>query len=188
MAAAAEPAFAQGIEVGVKAGMTSATISPKGIPGLDPGARIGGLAGGWISFGGDLFRLQPEVFWIRRRFESPVQPTGKIAFTADAIDLPVLLVARFRSGEKARPSLFAGPFFSFISDVTQTFNGVKTDLTPQIKATDSGVTFGFGVDVAAGRGAMVVDTRLAIGLRDISEPAATRIYTRAFMASIGYRF
>lgn len=188
LTATVESAFAQGVEVGIKGGMTSATVTTKGISGFDPGARIGGLFGGWVSFGGDLLRIQPELFWIRRRFASPVQPTGKIAFTADAVDLPVLVVARFRSGEKARPSLFAGPFVSFISNATQTFAGVKTDLDAQIKSSDAGVTFGFGVDVGAGRGALVIDTRFAVGLRDISEPAETRIATRAFMASFGYRF
>lgn len=175
------------VEAGVKAGITYANLSISGLPGFDPEAGVGMLAGGWVSAGRERVRLQAEVLFAPRRF-SAASPVGDIEVSSRAIDVPVLVVGRFRQAGRIRPLLFAGPYVSFISRVTQTIASTETDIDDDIKDVDTGAVLGFGVEVEAGRGAMVIDARYAFGMRDLSEAAESTFKSRSLMLSFGYRF
>jgi Outer membrane protein beta-barrel domain len=183
----AASASAQGVEGGLKAGITSATLSVTGLPGFDPDANVGMLAGGWVSGGKESVRVQAEVLFTSRRFSS-ASPFGDIDVSSSAVDVPVLVVGRWRQGSRTRPLLLAGPYVAFIVKSTQTVGATKTDIGDQIKGTDLGALLGLGVEIAARRGAVVLETRFAVGLRDLSEASETTFKSRTVMVSFGYRF
>lgn len=187
IAAATVPAFAQTVEGGVRIGVTSNTIAVSGLPGFEPQADMGLLGGGWISFGRERVRVQTELNFATMRF-SLASPVGTIGVSSRAVDVPVLVVGRWRSASRTRPFAFGGPYFRFLSGVTQSLNSVETDISDQIKNTDAGAVVGGGVEIGAGKGAVVLDARFTFGLRDVSEAAETTFKPRVFMASFGYRF
>jgi len=186
-AGSAAPARAQGVEGGVKGGITSSTLSVTGLPGFEPESKVGALGGAWLSAGRDTVRLQVELLFATRKFSAP-SPGGDIEVSSRGVDVPVLGVMRWRPEQRARPLLFAGPYVTFISSPKQAVGGVETDLDSEIKNADVGAVFGLGVEVRAGRGAIVLDTRFAFGFRDLSESSDTTFKSRTVMASIGYRF
>jgi hypothetical protein len=178
---------ARGVEFGVKAGITSATLSVSGLPGFEPDAGIGMLGGAWVSAGRDTLRLQMELTFGTRRFSS-ASPIGDIKVSSRALDVPVFVVGRWRPNSRTRPLLFAGPYVSFISGSTQTIGSTRADIDDQIKGADAGVAIGAGLEIGAGRGAAVLDVRYALGMRDLSEASETTFKSRALMVSFGYRF
>ncbi len=185
--AGAQPLRAQEVSVGVKVGVTSATLSVTGLGGFDPQRGTGVLAGGFVSVGGKMVRVQPEVFVTTRNF-SAASAIGQIDVASRTVDVPVLFVARLRQDGRVHPMLLAGPFLSVISKSTQTVDGVETDIKPQLTDTDMGAVFGLGMEIAAPRGALVVDVRYALGFKDLSVSSETTFKSRTLMASFGYRF
>lgn len=183
----AASASAQGVEGGIKAGITSATLSVTGLPEFEPEASVGMLVGGWVSGGKENVRIQAEVMFTTRRFSS-ASPVGDIDVSARAMDVPVLVVGRWRQGSRTRPLLFGGPYVAFIAKATQTIGSTKTDIGDDIKGADVGALLGLGVEIGAGRGAVVLETRFTFGFRDLSEASETTFKSRALMASFGYRF
>lgn len=180
-------ATAQGVEGGLKAGITASTLSVTGLPGFEPAADAGLLLGGWVSGGGDRLRIQVEVLATTRRF-TLASPFGNIAVSSRVVDVPVLVVGRWRAGSRTRPLLFAGPSLAFIAGVTQTVGATTTDIDDQIKGADVGAVAGAGVEIAARRGAVVLETRVSLGFRDLSEASETTFKSRTAMVSVGYRF
>ena len=187
LAAGAASAVAQGIEGGLKLGITSSKVSATGLEGFDPDASIGVLAGGWVSVGRDRVRLQPELLVTTRRFSSP-SPEGTVDVSSRVVDVPILLLSRWRTDQRTRPLLFGGPYFAFIGKTTQTIGGVESDLDSLLTGADAGVLLGAGVEVGARRGAVVLETRVTIGLRNLSEADEVTFKSRTVMASFGYRF
>ncbi len=183
----AAPAAAQTVEGGVKAGVTAATSSLSGLEGFVPGTDVGMLVGGWVCFGRDSLRVQTEVNFASLRF-SLASPVGDIGVSSRAVDVPVLVVGRWRPESRTRPFAFGGPYVRFISGVTQSLNSIETDNSEQIKNTDAGVVFGGGIEIGAGKGAVVLDARFTFGFRDLSEASETTFKSRVFVASFGYRF
>lgn len=185
--AGASPAAAQGVEGGVKAGITSATLSITGLEGFESSANVGMLAGAWVSVGNKNLRLQPELIFTTRRL-TLASPFGDIGVSSRTVDVPVLVVGRWRADARTRPLLFAGPSFAFISGVTQAMGSTETDISDQIKNVDAGIVIGGGAEIGVRRGAIVLDARFSLGLRDLSEASETTFKSRTVMASFGYRF
>ena len=104
------------------------------------------------------------------------------------VDVPILVVSRWRTDQRTRPLLFGGPYLSLIAKSTQTLGGVESNLSSLLKETDAGVAFGGGLEIAARRGAVVLDTRVAMGLRNLSEMDEVTLKARTVMVSFGYRF
>jgi hypothetical protein len=187
LTAGAACAFAQQVEGGLKVGITSSTVSATGLEGFDSDAGIGVLAGGWVSVGRERVRLQPELLVTTRRFSTP-SPEGTVDVSSRLVEVPVLLLSRWRTDQRTRPLLFGGPYFAFIGKATQTIGGVESDLDAQLKGADAGVLLGGGIEVGAHRGAIVLETRVTIGLRNLSEIDDVTFKSRTVMASFGYRF
>jgi hypothetical protein len=175
------------VEGGVKAGVTTANLSVSGLPGFEPESGTGAMGGGWISFGRDRVRVQTELTFGTRRFSSP-SPIGDIEVSARVVEIPVLILGRWRPGARTRPQLFGGPSFGLLSRVTQTVGSTETDIDDEIRDTDIGFVFGGGVEIGAGRGAVVIDARYTHGLRDVSESSVTSFKLRTWAFSFGYRF
>jgi hypothetical protein len=181
-------AAAQDVRVGVKGGVVSATLKTEGFEGLDPEAGAGGAVGGFIDFGAArVVGFRPEVLVTWRRFTlSDVAEDRRTGSTA--VEVPLLLCLRTSNASGARGVFFVGPQLSFVTDVWQEVEGTRIDLDEAIKGSDTGITFGGGVDVPAGRGAFVLDARVIIGLRNLWEEAGATVKSRAFAAMLGYRF
>jgi hypothetical protein len=175
------------VEGGVKVGIVAATLSVDGLPGLEPNAGVGAQAGGWVSTGRDAIRVQAEVNVGVRRF-TLTSAAGDIEVSSRIVELPVLVVGRWRPDARVRPLLLGGVSIGFVSNVTQTFGSTETDIDDQIEDVDAALVIGGGLQVAAGSKAIVVDARYAFGLRDLSESGDTVFKSRTFVASFGYRF
>jgi hypothetical protein len=148
---------------------------------------VSGQIGAWMSAGRDMLRVQVELNVGLRRF-SLASSAGDIDVSSRLIELPVLLVGRFRPGARVRPLAFGGAYAGFLSNVSQTFGSTRTDIDDQIEDVDGGVLLGGGLQVAAGSKAIVIDARYAVGLRDLSESSTTTFKSRTFVASVGLRF
>jgi hypothetical protein len=175
------------LEAGVKLGVTSSDLSVTGLPGFAPDAGIGAAGGGWVSVGRESVRFQTEITYGGRRFSSP-SPAGDIEVSARVIEVAVLVVGRWRSTTRTRPMLYGGPSFGFLSSVTQTVGSARTNIDSDIKDVDIGAVGGGGLEISAGRGAVVLDARYTHGFRDVSESTVTSFKLRTFMMSFGYRF
>jgi hypothetical protein len=57
-----------------------------------------------------------------------------------------------------------------------------------IKDVDAAAVFGGAIGWDAGRGALVLDVRVAIGARNLAETAGRDLKSRAFTALVGFRF
>lgn len=183
----AVPSSAQTVTAGLKLGLTSSTVAVEGVPGLETSARRGVQGGGWITIGGGTIRLQPELLISNRKFVGET-PGGEVSISSRVIDVPVLLSVRGNSGGKVHPTFAAGPYLSFISSTTQTFGGVETNIDDQLKGTDAGAMIGAGLEVDVTRGALVVDVRYVLGLRNIATTDGVTYKSRSWLASVGYRF
>lgn len=180
-------AAAQEVSAGIRIGVTSATVSVEGLTGFEPEARTGVQGGVWLTLGGRTVRLQPELIVSTRKFLGGT-PAGDVSVKSTVIEVPVLLAARGNADGKVHPLLLVGPSLSFIRNPTQTFGGVETNIDDQLKGTDAGLVIGGGLEVDVTRGALVFDVRYVFGLKNIATAADTTFKTRAWLASVGYRF
>ena len=122
-----------------------------------------------------------------RRFTATTAVTS-FSVTTIGVEVPLLVHLRVPSARRWQATLFAGPQVGFIPSVTQEVDGTRTDIADDIRDVDLGVVVGGGIEVLAGRGAVVLDARVSVGLRDVSASASPAFRSRAFLALIGYRF
>ena len=180
-------AAAQGV-FGIKGGVVFGDVSTSGVGEFETdanaGAVIGGFAGVTVA---PHIRLQAEVLFSNRRF-SAADPTIDAKVRSRSTEVPLLIVVQGRGGQRVRPMVYAGPQFSFISTVKQTVSGIETDMSDRIKNTDAGVTAGGGLEIANDRGAILIDVRVNVGLRNLNEDTEPSVKSRAFMMLVGYRF
>lgn len=187
-AASSAPAFAQSMSFGVKAGFISATVKTTGTGSFEPEAEISAAGGAFVAWQvAPHLRIQPEVLIATRRFSLKNSPAG-ISVRSSGFEVPVLVQVPFAGSARIKPVLFAGPQFSRISKVEQTVFGVESDISHRIKGLDVGLAVGGGVEIDAGRGALVIELRGVVGTRQLSEDRMPEIKARAFMMLAGYRF
>ena len=180
-------AAAQGV-FGIKGGLVFGDVSTSGIGEFETdanaGAVIGGFAGVTVT---PHIRLQAEVLFSNRRF-SAADPTIDAKVRSRGTEFPLLIVVQGRDSQRVRPMVYAGPQFSIISTVKQTVSGIETDMSDRIKNTDAGVTAGGGLEIVNARGAVVIDLRVNVGLRNLNEDTEPSVKSRAFLMLVGYRF
>jgi len=184
----AGPAAAQGVDGGLKGGIVAGRLSLDGAGGFDTSARGGATAGGFVTLAlGRVARLQLEALYAERRFRSSGLPV-EIAVRSRGVEVPLTLQVVAPSGRRVRPLVFAGPQLSVVSAVRQTVGGVSSDIADRVAELDIAATAGVGLEIGAGRGAVVVDGRVVIGLRELNEAPPPEYRSRAFTLLVGYRF
>lgn len=184
----AGPTAAQGVDGGIKVGMVAGRLSLDGTGAFDTTARAGATGGGFVTVGiGRYWRLQLEALYAERRFRSSGLPV-EIAVRSRGVEVPLLLQLAAPEGRRVRPLAFAGPQVSIVSAVRQMVGGVATDISDRVADLDVAAAAGLGLEVAAGRGAVVVDGRLVIGLKELNEGPPPEYRSRAFTLLLGYRF
>lgn len=181
-------ASAQTMTFGIKGGLVRSTVSHEGLTSFDPKAENGmsaGVAGGFDL--GHNLRFQPELLLSNRKFKSPAGSTT-VHVEARTFDVPLLLAAHATTSGRVQPMIYAGPQLNFRSKVTQKVGTSTTDLKDEFRALDLNLTVGGGVEIGTGRGAVILEGRANLGLRDLSVDTTNKIKTRAFLLLAGYRF
>ena len=186
---AASAASAQGMEIGVKGGLSVAEFSG-GDNDFDEaeGSRKGLVAGAFLAFplGGPL-SLQPEALFAQKGSAydfSDLDTTIKL----DYVEVPLLLKARFGVG--IRPYVFAGPYVGFrLSAKADSDAGDDgpdgLDLEDETKGTDYGYVAGAGLEI----GVVLVEARYARGLGGIaSDEIEDDIDNAVWSVLVGLRF
>jgi outer membrane protein W len=111
--------------------------------------------------------LQPELLLVMKGANGSAGEYD-IAAKYNYVEMPVLLKYAFRTGEKIRPSVFAGPAASF--NVTSDFeikasgNSVTADFSDASNKFDFGLVAGTGLDFDLKQGTLSLDLRYQMGL------------------------
>jgi hypothetical protein len=184
----APEASADEVSWGIKGGLVLASLDAQGPEGFetdpDSGAAIGTFVGVAL---GQRVRLQPEVWFVNRRF-SAVEIAPPFGVSSRSLEVPVLVQVRFPDGRRAQAFLCAGPQLTIIGKVTQALAQGESDISDRIKNVDVGVAFGGGLERGLGRGALVIEARVTIGLRDVNAAPEGAMMGRGVLGTIGYRF
>jgi len=203
LALAAAPADAQSLKIGVEGGLNLADVSLEN--GADDalesatGYRVGGIVR--LGLPGGIFHLQSGVSLSQEGADPAEDATDAAGIELDYVEVPLLVGLSIPTGPAPiTPRIYAGPALAFESDCTLTAeNGISVDaacddptlgeLTLDTESTDYRLLFGGGVDIPAGPGALTVDLRYDLGLRDINATEGTdvvEIKNRNFQAVAGY--
>ena len=190
------PVSALAQEVGVKAGVNFASLTPEEDESPDTSWRRGLVAGGWIRMPvGDGFSLQAEGLFAEKGVRFNISPLG-IEGSADVriryVEVPVL--ARGDSGRPAsgvRGFVTGGvaPAFKVSArGTTDAAGGVSDtrDIGDDVRSYDLGLVGGAGIQV----GRALIEARYTHGLRHINvddNGDEDRIKNRVFSLTFGFR-
>jgi hypothetical protein len=168
------------VEVGVKAGLTFATISESNLsPNFESKT---GFAGG-VHFGvplGKNFMLQPEAL-ISQQGAGFTVPGAEGELQLTYLQVPLNLRINFGSGG-VTPFILAGPYAAFrLSCKAEDL--FDDDCDNDISGTDYGVDFGGGIRFSN----FFLEARYNLGLADVSELDFDS-KQRVFMVMVGMAF
>ncbi|MGE0813416.1 MAG: outer membrane beta-barrel protein [Vicinamibacterales bacterium] len=179
---------AQSWSGGIKAGVIAGRLETSGAGAFDTAADAGAIGGGFVGVTlGRAVRIQVEVLPAERRFSSKGTPVS-FDIRSRGLEVPLLLQVGRLSEARVRPLLFVGPQLNFISRVVQRVEGGETDLTDSVAGTDLAITFGGALEIAAGRGAVVLEVRASVGTSQLNETSPPSFSSRAAGLLVGYRF
>src|SRR5262249_37920937 len=158
----------QHVTGGVKGGVVWASLHTSGDGAFTTSSDAGGAVGGFIAFDlGPQVRLETDLLWAGARFTVTSGP-APIAVSSRSIQLPVLFHVRFPSQRPTQAFVVAGPQFTMIGKITQSASGVVIDVSDAVKNADVGAAFGAGLERRTGAGALSVEARTTIGMRNLS--------------------
>ena len=182
-----EAAYAQRM-IGVKGGITLASADIEDVSGtFDADNRTGWGIGAFLTLGGGLLSVQPELNFVENGFDAAT-PFGdaevKLRYFVPAVlvrvGLPLAVV---------RPGLFGGVGIGVEAGCK--INDVDCEDTPfsfETKSTDPTGIFGADLDIPLGSSAVLrADVRYLVGFSDIHEASDvwTEIKNRAWAVSAG---
>lgn len=195
---------AQDITLGLKGGVVVTDLSiddPVDPTNLD--TRTSFAVGPFLEVGlGEVFSVQPEILLVRKGAGDTVDGVDT-SFELTYIEIPVLLKAGLSApGVGVRPSVYAGPVFSFESSckvkgsdgsasVSLDCADAAFDLEIETKSLDFGAALGAGIEIPVGSAVIVGDVRYTVGFTNINDtPGATQIEIKnrawAFLAGMGW--
>jgi hypothetical protein len=155
-------ALAQGLGLGIKAGVNIANQDISASYSAETSSQIGFHGGVFVVFMfTEKMGIQPELLYSTGGSE--VDIAGDIyAEKLGYIILPVL----FRYNINDMFCLHAGPQFGFLVSAEEEFNGDTEDIKDDFKGSDIAASFGVEVDLPIKLG---IGARYALGLTDIVE-------------------
>lgn len=169
---------------GVKGGVSVADISGDD---FDTSSRTGFAGGAFLAanYGGTL-GSRVEALYIQKGAKSDVEilnQTYEATYKIDYIEFPILAVAEFPAGEKAKVNLFAGPTLGFVMSEAVEVDGESED-------TEDTESFEFGLALGAGAqfGIVVLDLRYNLGLTNIAKDSPEDFTNRGFVVMAGVQF
>ncbi len=188
------PAMGQGISLGFRGGLNSATV--RASEDVDLKSRTTFHLGGIVSIGiQETFALQIEAVLSEKGFAF-----GEPGFTFEVsyFQIPILakVIVPTPPTSPVTPHFFAGPNLGFevSCNFTVESGGVSASLgcddgggTDTTKGFDFGLLFGGGISIRKGPVAFLVDVAFDFGLFNINDTSGSSatIRNRTFMASVG---
>ena len=190
------PAAARAQEVGIKAGINSASLTPEEDEEPDTSRRLGAVGGVWVrSALSSRLSFQLEGLFSEKGVTFNPPPGLAAANTFDVrlryFEIPLLARGDF-GGARAAANAFvvggAAPAFKLAAHSRTVFNGQEQsrDIDEQIYSLDVGLVGGVGV--AFGRA--LIEARYTHGLRHINTDDngdEDRIKNRVFSVMFGFR-
>ena len=189
-------AFAQ--EVGIKAGVNFASLTPEEDEDPDTSRRVGLVAGGWIRIApGARVSFQTEGLFTEKgvKFDSvPVDEDrfGTVTIRVRYIEVPLLARVDF-GGPRSTTRVFvvggAAPAFKLSARAKAKFGGDEDtrDIGDDVEPVDVGLVGGLGVEV----GRALIEARYTHGVLNINvddNDPNDRIQNRVFSVTVGFRF
>ena len=182
-----EAAYAQRM-IGVKGGITLASADIEDVSGtFDADNRTGWGIGAFLTLGGGLFSVQPELNFVENGFDAAT-PFGDAEVKLRYF-VPAVLVRVGFPLAVVRPGLFGGVGIGVEAGCK--INDVNCEDTPfsfETKSTDPTGIFGADLDIPLGSSAVLrADVRYLVGFSDIHEASDvwTEIKNRAWAVSAG---
>jgi len=192
LVASAGVASAAGMYGGFKGGINMASLSGDSVDDLD---TRNGFAGGlfWGTSIAQQFDVRIEGLYVSKGAEGPSGVTGDghahdTVFKLDYIEIPVLFVANFGSGEKLGFNVFGGPTFAFnIKDEAEVEDHDETvDL--EAKGFEFGAAIGAGLEYMMSSFALTFDARYSLGASNISDTEGVDVKNRGIGLMAGLKF
>ena len=201
------------VKLGLQAGINLADVSVNPLPqGYETSMRTGFMAGGIINFNfSPILSLQAEPAYIQKGSSADISGTengvnikAEGTYSADYIDIPVLLKASF-GDQQVKPFLMAGISVAILlGDVKLsldkiTMNGqdvtgqVPSDQKEQIqsaKSTDFVLNLGGGVSIPLEQIELFIEGQYNLGLTNVNDEPNddTSIKTRGIQIKAGVLF
>jgi opacity protein-like surface antigen len=177
---------------GVKGGVNMAELSGDGVDDLD--MRNGFMGGGFYGFEfADGFDLRFEGLFVQKGAEGEYVFPGddhghESKINLDYIEVPVLVVANFGSGEKLGFNLFAGPTFGFnmTAEVEDMDHGETLDLPAE--DFEFGAALGGGIEYMLSSFSIVLDARYSLGATNIVDADGADAKNRGIGVMAGVKF
>jgi len=136
--------------------------------------------------------IQPEFYYAIRGFTKKYLHESRLGYTSyeekvrmDCLEMPLLWKFLIGSGTP-QPSLFIGPDLTLY--VQSRALGHTGGFGGWDRAVDMGIILGGGLDFVAGKGKILVDARLFLGLMRIFFFPASRTIEPMFSLRVGYAF
>ena len=192
------PVLADAQEVGVKAGMNSASLTPEEDEDPETSRRIGFVGGGWIRWPVSArFSFQAEALVSEKGVTYHVPPIeqfpgGESEVRLRYLEVPLLARGDFSaSGAPTRFFIIGGvaPAFELAARAIVRPRGedeIDRDFGDQVKPFDLGLVAGAGLEF----GRVVIEARYTHALLHINEDdnGEDRIRNRVFSVMAGFRF
>ena len=184
------PAFAQGLQTGVRGGVNFSTTNTTGEGELQPDWQLRGVFGGFVTW--PVFSwmdLQPEVLYSMKGAEvEEFDIAAKLLL--DYIEVPVL--GRFSRGTPSARSWYVigGPSLGYLlrARTRADFGGAteEIDVIDDVERFDFGIVAGGGIEF----GRIVIDGRYVHGLSDIDKDTSddVKVTNRAVSLTVGFKF
>jgi len=190
--------YAQGLSVGMKAGMNIATLYGDGVDillgDLDRKIKTGVSFGVFITYNiNDIFAIQPELLYTMKGIKAEGKFYESDPFydeyyyfkvketvSLNYLEFPVLAKISIPTGESVKPNIFFGPALAIKTSAKISANieemgfsdSASLDISDGIKSIDFGLVFGAGMDVDLGSAKLTVDGRYTLGLISVDDSLA----------------
>ena len=166
-------------EFGLKGGVSIANLHIQNTsnPDVRTSFNAGALAHIHLS---EYFAVQPEILFSGQGYRQEVGGTITNKYNLNYINLPVLAQVMFGDGFR----LETGPQLGILAAAHQKAGKTSTDVKDNFKPADFAWAFGLGYITHPGFG---VDARYNLGLSNINNVNATKVYNRVFQAGIFYQ-
>ncbi len=166
---------AQVTNLGIKAGINMASVEISGATDYDTrlGLHLGALAHVHIS---KRLAIQPEVVFSMQGGES-----GSVTLKLNYLNIPVLVQYMVNDGFRVE----TGPQIGFLLSAKSKMGEVEVDVDDEISSIDLSWVFGVGYLFPQGLG---IDTRINIGINNISDIDAFKAHNQVFQVGLFYQF
>jgi len=201
------------LELGLKGGATFSKASSDGSEDIELKNLTGFVAGASLRIPLGAVALQPELLYVQKGTSAELLALAGATLDVrmSYIEVPLLLMVPFGSGDGFTPYAFGGGAVAFEAKceaeiksdlpLQDNFGGAITTKSDcddgggvlegfERKKTDFGAVFGAGLRMPAGSGSFLVEGRYTLGLvnLDDSSDGDASFKQRSFAVQLGYSF